>query len=87
MFYSSESGRSRAIREGSDLRFCTEFRVNELLNPNSRDRRLIFEVSDRLVTYLIDDSWALGIVTLRQPVLFARPSWAAFRVIPALGPD
>ena len=57
-----------AIRRGADLRIYTEFRHNEHIDTASDDPELIQEVADFRVTYLIEDSWAAGIMSLRQPV-------------------
>lgn len=57
-----------AIRGGADLRIYTEFRNNEHLDTNSDSDELVEEVSEFRVTYLIDDRWTAGIMTLRQPI-------------------
>ena len=58
----------KAIRAGADLRIYTEFRHNEHIEPGSDNPEIIQEVSEFRVTYLLNDSWAAGIMTLRQPV-------------------
>jgi hypothetical protein len=58
-----------AIRRGADLRIYTEFRNNEHLDTDSDSDELVQEVSEFRVTYLLDDRWAAGIMTLRQPIL------------------
>ena len=57
-----------AIRRGADLRIYTEFRHNEHLDTNSDSDELVQEVSEFRVTYLLDDRWSAGIMTLRQPI-------------------
>ena len=72
-----------AIRSGGDLRIYTEFRHNEHIDTSSDHDELIREVSDFPCTYLIEDRWAAGIMTLRQPVTLPdrfgeRPSMSFF---------
>ncbi|MBQ8747638.1 MAG: hypothetical protein IJZ08_07210 [Clostridia bacterium] len=57
-----------AIRRAADLRIYTEFRHNEHIDGASDNNEMIREVSDFPATYLIEDRWAAGIMTLRQPV-------------------
>ena len=57
-----------AIRRAGDLRVYTEFRHNEHIDIFSDNPEMIREVSDFPATYLIDNCWAAGIMTLRQPV-------------------
>src|SRR4051812_702256 len=57
-----------AIRRAADLRIATEFRHNEHIDTSSGSRELIREVAEFRVTYLIEDRWSAGIMTLRQPV-------------------
>ncbi|QDU79419.1 hypothetical protein Pla110_11290 [Polystyrenella longa] len=57
-----------AIRRGADLRIYTEFRHNEHLVPGAENDELVEEVSEFRVTYLIDNRWSAGIMTLRQPI-------------------
>lgn len=57
-----------AIRRGADLRIGTDFRHNEHIRPGSGNPEIIREVSDFRTTYLIDDRWVAGIMTLRMPV-------------------
>src|SRR5688572_12683451 len=64
----SEVELARAIRRGADLRIYTEFRHNEHIDTDSRDDEPIQEVADFRVTYLLDDRWSAGIITLRQPI-------------------
>ncbi len=57
-----------AVRRGADLRIRTDFVHNEHIEPGSANGEIIREVSEFRVTYLIDDRWAAGIMTLRQPI-------------------
>lgn len=57
-----------AIRRAGDLRVYTEFRHNEHIDTESDNPEMIREVSDFPATYLIEDRWAVGFMTLRQPV-------------------
>ncbi len=57
-----------AIRQGADLRVTTRFRHNEHIDTTSNSAEAIDEVAEFRVTYLLDDRWAAGIMTLRQPV-------------------
>ena len=57
-----------AIRRGADLRIYSEFRHNEHVDPRSDDDELVRETAEFCTTYLVDDRWAAGIMTLRQPV-------------------
>lgn len=57
-----------AIRRGADLRIGTDFRHNEHIQPGGDNAEIIREVSDFRTTYLIDDRWVAGIMTLRMPV-------------------
>jgi hypothetical protein len=57
-----------AIRRGADLRIYTEFIHNEHIDPASPCNELIREVSEFRVTYLVEDHWSAGIMTLRQPI-------------------
>lgn len=57
-----------AIRRGAELRVYTEFRHNEHIDTASSNDEMIREVSDFPATYLVDDRWVSGIMTLRQPV-------------------
>ena len=64
----SQKALSDAIRNGADLRIYTTFKHNEHIEPGSDNPELIEEVSQFPVTYLIEDNWAAGIMTWRQPV-------------------
>jgi hypothetical protein len=57
-----------AIRRGADLRIYTEFIHNEHIDPASASDELIREVSEFRATYLMEDRWCVGIMTLRQPI-------------------
>ncbi len=72
-----------AIRRAADLRIATEFRHNEHIDTASGDPELVREVAEFRVTYLLDDRWSAGIMTLRQPVSLPdgfgpRPSMSFF---------
>jgi hypothetical protein len=64
----SDVGLRDAIRRGADLRIYTEFRHNEHLDVTSRNSEIVREVADFRVTYLVDDHWVAGIMTLRLPI-------------------
>jgi len=57
-----------AIRRAADLRIYTEFIHNEHIDPSSASDELIREVSEFRATYLVEDRWCAGIMTLRQPI-------------------
>ena len=57
-----------AIRRAADLRIATEFRHNEHIDTASANPELVREVAEFRVTYLLEDRWSAGIMTLRQPV-------------------
>src|SRR5262245_19503620 len=72
-----------AIRRAADLRIATEFRHNEHIDTSSDDSELVREVAEFRVTYLLDDRWSAGIMTMRQPVSLPdgfgpRPSMSFF---------
>jgi len=72
-----------ALRRGADLRIYTEFRHNEHIDPTSDNPELIREVSEFRATYVIEERWAAGIMTLRQPISLPdgfgpRPSMSFF---------
>lgn len=58
----------KSIKNAANLRIYTEFKHNEHIDTSSDNDEMIREVSDFPATYLIDDQWACGIMTLRQPV-------------------
>lgn len=64
----STSSLRDAIARGADLRIYTEFRHNEHMEPGTDRSELVREVADFRVTYLLDNRWAAGIISLRQPV-------------------
>jgi len=79
----SEQAFAKAIRQGADLRIYTEFRHNEHIDTTSKNAELIREVADFRVTYLLDDRWSAGIISLRQPISLPdgfgpRPSMSFF---------
>jgi len=79
----SEKKLCDAIGRGADLRIYTEFRHNEHIDPSSEDSDLIQEVSEFRETCLLDNRWAAGFMTLRQPVSLPdrfgpRPSMSFF---------
>jgi hypothetical protein len=57
-----------AIARGADLRIYSEFRHNEHIDTTSCNDELVQETMDMRATYLIDNRWCAGIITLRQPV-------------------
>ena len=72
-----------AIRRGAELSIYTEFRHNEHIDVTSESPELIREIARRGVTYLLEDRWAAGIMTLRQPIQLPagfgpRPSMSFF---------
>ena len=79
----SQAALCDAIRRGADLRIGTEFRHNEHIDPASDNPELVHEVADFPATYLLDDRWVAGIMTLRQPIALPdgfgpRPSMSFF---------
>ena len=79
----SEAALCDAIRRGADLRIYTEFLYNEHIDVQSDNAELVQEVADFRVTYLVEDRWAAGVMTLRQPIhvpdgFGARPSMSFF---------
>jgi hypothetical protein len=64
----SETALCDAIRRGADLRIYTEFRNNEHLDVASDNPELVQEVSDFRCTYLLEDRWVAGHMTLRMPI-------------------
>ena len=65
----SEEELLRAVANAADLRIGTEFRHNEHIDIRSTDSDLIREFMTFDVTYLVENRWAAGICTRRQPVL------------------
>jgi hypothetical protein len=64
----SEAELVNAISQGADLRIGTEFVHNEHIDLSSESAEHVREVAEFGVTYLVDDRWAAGIMSLRQPV-------------------
>ncbi len=64
----SEAALCDAIRRGADLRIYTEFVHNEHVDPGGDNDDRIREVSEFGVTYLIEDRWTAGVMSLRQPI-------------------
>ena len=72
-----------AIRAGADLRIQTQFRHNEHVDINSDNPEIVLEVAEFRATYLLDDRWVAGMMTLRQPISLLddfgpRPSMSFF---------
>jgi hypothetical protein len=72
-----------AIRRGADLRIGTRFRHDQHIDVESDNPEPVREVAEFGVTYLVRDSWAAGIMSLRQPVALPagfgeRPSMSFF---------
>lgn len=72
-----------AIRRGADLHIGTEFRHNEHVDTSSDNPEVVRELAEFRTTYLVDDRWTAGIMTLRQPVSLPdafgpRPSMSFF---------
>lgn len=59
---------AEAIGRGADLRIYTEFHHNEHIDVTSDNPERIQEVAEFGVTYLLEDRWAAGIMSLRQPI-------------------
>jgi len=57
-----------SIRNAADLRIYTEFVHNQHIDTRSENNELVREVSEFRTTYLLDDRWTAGIMTLRQPI-------------------
>ena len=79
----SEEALAAAIRRGADLRIRTEFKNNEHIDTSSESAELIEEVAEFAGTYLMEDRWVAGIMTLRQPISLpdgfgSRPSMSFF---------
>jgi len=79
----SESDLAAAISRGADLRVGTTFRHNQHIDTKSPSDELIRETMQFQVTYLVDQRWAAGVCTMRQPVSLPdgfgpRPSMSFF---------
>ncbi len=57
-----------AIRNAAQLHIYTEFIYNEHIDVTSGNDELVREVAEFGITYLLNDSWTAGIMSLRQPV-------------------
>ena len=73
----------QSIKSGADLRIYTEFRHNEHIDTSSGNNELIKEASEFPATYVVEDRWCAGIMTLRQPAALPgsfgpRPSMSFF---------
>jgi hypothetical protein len=64
----SQAALCDAIRRGADLRIRTDFVYNEHIDPRSSNPEVVREVSDFRVTYMVEDRWAAGIMSLRMPI-------------------
>jgi len=64
----SEAALCNAIGRGADLRIYTEFIHNEHIDVTSENAERIQEVAEFRVTYLLENRWAAGIMSLRQPI-------------------
>ena len=64
----SPAGLAEAVRRGADLRILTEFRHDEHIDVDSDCSELVREAAEFAVTYLVDDHWCAGVMSLRQPV-------------------
>lgn len=64
----SPSELRQALARGADLRIFSEFYHDEHIDPKAQEHELVQESMDMRVTYLIEDRWAAGILSLRQPV-------------------
>ncbi len=72
-----------AIRGGADLRIQTQFRHDEHVDTSSDNPEIVLEVAEFRATYLLDDQWVAGMMTLRQPISLlddfgSRPSMSFF---------
>jgi len=73
----------QAIAAGADLRVYSEFWHDEHIEPGSPRHELVQETMDFRATYLLDERWVAGLLTLRQPVQLPaefgpRPSLSLF---------
>lgn len=79
----SEAALCAAIRNGADLRIETAFKHHEHVDTSSVNAELVNEVSEFRETYLLENRWVAGFMTLRQPVTVPvgfgdRPSLSLF---------
>ncbi len=64
----SDKALGDAIRRGADLRIGTQFLHGEHIDPGSDSDEMVEEVAEFGITYLVDDRWSVGVMSLRQPV-------------------
>ena len=64
----SEKALADAVRRAADLRIYTEFIHNEHIDVTSDSTERIREVAEFGITYLLEDSWIAGVMSLRQPI-------------------
>ena len=64
----SEGALVDAVRNAADLRVYTEFLHNEHIDTESDSNERIREVAEFGITYLLEESWVAGIMSLRQPI-------------------
>lgn len=64
----SEKALADAIGRGADLRIQTEFRYNEHIDVTADNPEVVREVADFGVTYLMENRWTAGVMSLRQPI-------------------
>lgn len=57
-----------ATGRSADLRIGTRFRHDQHIDVNSDDSEWVDEVAEFGVTYLVEQRWAAGIMSLRQPI-------------------
>ena len=81
--HGSAAALADAIRRGADLHIGTEFRHNEHVDTSSASPEVVQELAEFRTTFLIEDRWSAGIMTLRQPVSLPdefgpRPSMSFF---------
>ena len=57
-----------AVGHGADLRSYLEFIHNEHIDLTSDNAERVPEVAEYPVTYVLEDSWVAGIMSLRQPI-------------------
>jgi hypothetical protein len=64
----SEKNLAEVIGRAADLRIYTEFLHNEHIDVTSDSPERIKEVAEFPITYLLNETWTAGIMTLRQPI-------------------
>jgi hypothetical protein len=64
----SQTALCQAIGRGADLKILTEFAYNQHVDVQSPNSELVREVSEFPVTYLVEDRWSAGIMSLRMPI-------------------